>query len=344
MSRRRWGVWWLVGMIGCGGGAPPTPKPLGSDAVSRVLQQEVPIASSAQLDVLFVIDDSPAMAPFQAKLAGNARELIQLLTPMFGPDLHVGVVTADPADAARLRQTSSVAGTFITTALQSDGSVQTNVTGAVDDAFVALANVGSAGASGPQPLAMAEAALASGANPGFFRANAYLSIVVITDGDDNSTGAVADYATAFKQLKTDPNSVIVSVASGACSAGTLSAPAAPRLSAFVAQFPNRSTQVAICDDSLAGLVSLDGQLLKSTLGAECIDAPLATPTQCEVWLEDMMTSSQRVVPPCPSSAVPCWSLVTDPQTCAMAPSLSLRLEPSNFRAVGAIEEVQCVIE
>ena len=339
-------VWWMVALAACtGGGTGPRPKPLGDAGVSRVLYDRLPITSNENVDILFVIDSSPAMASFQAKLANNERELAQLLTPAFGPDIHLGVITADPADAGVLRQNASVAGSFITTALQFDASVQTNVTGAVDDAFVALAAVGSSGGASTQPLAMAKVALTAGTNPGFVRAEAYLAIVVITAGDDSSPGAVDDYVTAFKQLKTDPNSVIVSVASGSCTSGTLSAPAAPRLSTFVTDFPNRSAQVAVCDGSLAGLVSLETQLLETTLGAPCIDAPLASPTQCSVWFEQAMTSQQRLVEPCPSSAVPCWSVVTDPQECSQPPSLVLQLEPANFRASGdTIEEIQCVLE
>ena len=319
--------------------------PLGNVVGSRVFHQEIPIAVNANIDVLFVIDSSPAMATFETKLAGNDRELIQLLTPAFGPDLHVGVVTADPTDAGKLRQTASVAGSFVTTTLQFDTSVQTNVTGPIDDAFVALAGVGSTGSASVQLLAMAQAALAPGANPGFLRNDAALGIVFVTAGDDSSAGAVDDYVTAFKQLKTDPNQVVVSVASGPCSTSSLSAPAAPRLTTFVAQFPNRGTQVAICDDHLDALVSLEFQLIKVSLGVPCIDAPLASPPDCAIWLEKSMRSEQRIVEPCPSSTIPCWSLVADPQSCTAPPSLSLRFEPPEFRVAGEVtEEIECVVQ
>jgi hypothetical protein len=333
----------VTGLIACGDGT--RVPPLGNVVNSRVLHREIPITVNSNFDVLFVIDSSPAMAPFATKLAGNARELIQLLTPPFGPDLHIGVVTADPADAGALRQTSSVADSFITQTLQFDTSVQTNVTGSIDDAFAALADVGSAGSASIQPLAMAQAALAPGVNPGFLRDDAALGIVFITAGDDASAGTVDDYVTAFKQLKPDPNQVVVSVASGPCTTASLSAPDAPRMTTLVGEFPNRGAQVAICDDSLAPLVSLEFELLKVALGAPCIDEPLASPPSCAIWLEHRIPSEQRIIEQCPSSTIPCWSLVSDPQDCTAPPSLSLELEPHEFRTTGEVfEEIECVLE
>lgn len=333
----------LVPLAACGDNVPVTP--LDNVVVTRVFHQDIPIAINANVDLLFVIDSSPAMAPFETKLATNERELMQLLTPPFGPDLHVGVVTADPADAGKLRQTASVAGPFITTTLQFDTTRQTDVTGPIEDAFVALASVGSAGSATVQPLAMAQAALAPGANPGFLRDDAALGIVVITASDDSSAGAVADYVTAFKQLKSDPANVVVSVASGPCSTSTLSAPDAPRLTTFVGEFPNRGTKVAICDDNLDALVSIEAQLIRSAYGVPCVDAPVASPPDCAIWLEHRKTSEQRVVEQCPASSIPCWSLVSDPVDCPVSPSLSFRWAPADFRTTGEVHmEIECVVE
>ncbi len=55
----------------------------------------VPQARTAKLDLLFVVDDSTAMAGFEAHLATNRIEIIGSLQNMIGelPDLHIGVVT-----------------------------------------------------------------------------------------------------------------------------------------------------------------------------------------------------------------------------------------------------------
>jgi hypothetical protein len=53
-----------------------------------VIRNKIPISINANIDVLFVIDNSPTMAPFASKLATNVRELIHAITPMGGPDLH----------------------------------------------------------------------------------------------------------------------------------------------------------------------------------------------------------------------------------------------------------------
>src|SRR4051812_43386675 len=106
--------------------------------ISRVWRLEIPLAGSSSVDVLFVIDNSPSMSAYGTKLDMNYHQL--MLAPPFGPDLHVGVVTTDPVDGGRLRTTSTVEGSFISTELQFDGSIRTNFTGLLGDAFAALAS------------------------------------------------------------------------------------------------------------------------------------------------------------------------------------------------------------
>ncbi|MEP6860000.1 MAG: hypothetical protein ABJE66_05235 [Deltaproteobacteria bacterium] len=336
-------LWWCVlgvmAFAACGDNTEL--MPVDTVGTSRVLRRSVPLASNQTFDILFVIDDSPAMAPFATQLAANEREMIQLLTPMFGPDLHLGVITADPADGGKLRATTGA--DFLTTAIQFDFSVQTNVSGPLADAFVALADVGSAGGATTQPLAMAQAALALGANPGFRRDDAHLGVVFMTAGDDSSPGAVSDYANALHQLGTDPSDVAVGIASGPCNTSSLSAPEAPRLTAFAAQSPNRARHVAVCDDSFADLASSLLQLRRYAGGEQCIDEPLAMPLECSFWLEHRATSEQRIIEPCPESTSPCWSIVRDPM-CSAEPHIGPKLVPFPFPETGVTEEIQCVVE
>jgi hypothetical protein len=51
-----------------------------------------------QVDVLLVVDNPPAMAPYGNALRAN---------------LHLGVITADPADDANLRGMTGLTGNFI---------------------------------------------------------------------------------------------------------------------------------------------------------------------------------------------------------------------------------------
>jgi hypothetical protein len=321
----------LVVVMACTAGPTNHGEPV--TETSRIYYREIPISVSSNVDVLFVIDDSPAMAAFQTKLATNYRELVAAMTPMFGPDLHIGVVRTDPARAGALT------GPFLTTELQFDATVKTNANGSLADAFVALASVGAAGDASPQPLAMMLNALT--ANPGFFRENAYLAIVILTAGDDNSPGIVDNFAAALKGQKSDPAAVVVSVADGACTNGALSAAAAPRLDSFLGMFPNRSTKVSICDDNIDGVAALNSQLLKTTLGAVCADEPV---TDCVQWLEQRTTGQQRVIPQCPSASVPCWSLVSDPANCTTGTHQEFRLSPSGFRTTGEVRNyIECTI-
>src|SRR3954463_379131 len=63
----------------------------------RVEFKDIPITVNRNIDILFVIDDSPSMADKQANLAANFPNFIDVLNTIEGglPDVHIGVVTSD---------------------------------------------------------------------------------------------------------------------------------------------------------------------------------------------------------------------------------------------------------
>jgi hypothetical protein len=158
------------------------------------------------VDLLFVIDNSPAMAAHQANLLTNYRTFIGALGRLgFLPDLHIGVITSDlgtrgasdshsgassgacigDGDGGVLRHASSVNGAFISDHERYDGSRVRNYTGELADAFTELANVGANGCPFSQPLEAVRTALDHNpANAGFLRDEANLAIVFITAQDD----------------------------------------------------------------------------------------------------------------------------------------------------------------
>ena len=161
-----------------------------------------------QLDVLFVVDNSPSMLDKQASLAANFPRMIDVLGTLDDglPDLHIGVVTSDlgtsgsqtaPApdigsgpgqchgsgDAGNLQQTPAMQARYL-----ADG----NYTGALRDAFGDLARVGDQGCGFEQHLGAMRHALDNNAtNDGFLRDSANLAVVILADEDDCS---VADSA------------------------------------------------------------------------------------------------------------------------------------------------------
>ncbi|MBA3459606.1 MAG: VWA domain-containing protein [Deltaproteobacteria bacterium] len=179
----------------------------------RVEYKDIPVTVNRNVDILFVIDDSPSMADKQNNLAANFPNFINVLNTIQGglPDVHIGVVSSDvgskatqdaaPAPAigqignggcsgtgkSGNLQTSGapVTGTFISDIKQTDGSRTKNYTGALDQVFAQMARVGAGGCGFEQHLeAMKRALNNNPANAGFLRPDAYLAVIFIADEDD----------------------------------------------------------------------------------------------------------------------------------------------------------------
>src|SRR5262245_32370052 len=73
----------------------------------RVETRDLPVRVYRDVDLLFVIDDSPSMADKQQNLAANFPKLIDALSRLPGglPNLHVGVVTSDMGTSAASDET-----------------------------------------------------------------------------------------------------------------------------------------------------------------------------------------------------------------------------------------------
>ncbi len=67
----------------------PHPVQVGTDVFQQTLNREI--------DILFMIDDSPSMLPLQAKLLANFPVFMNVLKnlPMGLPDVHIAVVSSD---------------------------------------------------------------------------------------------------------------------------------------------------------------------------------------------------------------------------------------------------------
>jgi hypothetical protein len=166
------------------------------------------------LDILFVIDDSPSMADKQVALANAFPQMMDVLSQVDGglPNLHIGVVTTDlgtlGSDSAQpgpaIGQlgaggcagqgkggTLQTSGAAVTDAFLSDvegpgGTRVRNYTGALRDVFSTMARVGDGGCGFEQPLAAMAHALVNPTNAGFLRPEANLAIVILSDEDDCS--------------------------------------------------------------------------------------------------------------------------------------------------------------
>ncbi len=169
------------------------------------------------LDILFVIDDSPSMADKQAALAAAFPRMIDVLGELDGglPNLHIGVVTSDmgtsasgsespgPAigqvgsggcsgrgDDGRLQMIAGMNASFLSD-VATHGVREHNFSGELRDMFGQLARVGATGCGFEQHLSAMRSALINPTNVGFLRPNANLAVVFLADEDDCSASNTA---------------------------------------------------------------------------------------------------------------------------------------------------------
>ena len=171
------------------------------------------IPVSADIDILFVIDNSASTLDKQTVFAANFPRFVQALDafPTGRPNVHVGVITTTvdigvqiggdtachPAsgDDGRLQTTPRVAGcappsdAFISDVAVDAGTRRVNYPGGDLAATLScIAQVGTKGCGFESPLEAIKRAL-DGRHPenaGFLRPGAFLAVVVLTDEDDCS--------------------------------------------------------------------------------------------------------------------------------------------------------------
>lgn len=185
----------------------------------RVEAKDIPVKINRNVDILFVIDDSPSMADKQKNLANNFQKFIDVLDSIQGgrPSVHIGVVTSDVGSRGADGVIAQGIGTlgqggcsgsgkggllqtfgaplaannkFIADTVDDVTGVRNtpNYTGTLTAAFSQMAKAGAGGCGFEQHLEAAKLALSPGTTPnaGFLREDAYLAVIFIADEDDCS--------------------------------------------------------------------------------------------------------------------------------------------------------------
>jgi hypothetical protein len=183
-----------------------------------------------EIDILFVIDDSPSMKPKQEALRQRFASLMEPLAALAArgapSKLHIGVITTDlgagpepirpgtcspGGKGARLVAKGAAGGDCVGPVgkpfidwdqTRSDGSGMpaSNLPAgrSLQETFSCIAAVGDQGWGFEQPLEAARRAIHGGdlitGNEGFFRPNAILVVVFVTDEDDCSADAADLFA------------------------------------------------------------------------------------------------------------------------------------------------------
>lgn len=195
--------------------------PMDDISNGRVEVARVPVVANRDVDLLFVVDDSPSTLDKQTNLKNAFPAFINELSRLEGglPSVHIGVITSDlgtrgandaqPGPSigsgpgacvgngkmgALQSSPGTIQGAFIQDIKTADGTRTANYTGPLASAFSAIASVGSDGCGFEQPLEAAKLALGNNPqNAGFLRPSANLGIILVTDEDDCS----ASHSTLF---------------------------------------------------------------------------------------------------------------------------------------------------
>jgi hypothetical protein len=174
----------------------------------KVETKDIPAVPRRDIDILFLIDDSGSMKEEQDSLKANFSKFMGVLETLDGgmPSVHIGVATSDlgssgndgtvaavpgtgcigHGDDGVMRTASMINGQFISDTDDGSGGRSRNYSGTLEDAFAAIADVGTNGCGIEQHLGAVQRALENPANAGFLRDGAYLAVVVIGDEDDCS--------------------------------------------------------------------------------------------------------------------------------------------------------------
>jgi hypothetical protein len=168
------------------------------------------------IDILFMVDNSPSMEQEQANLGRNFPAFIDELSKIPGglPNVHIGVVSSDlgagpsplmggcPTVGGDRGILQAKAGCglnpnelFIKSEPNGTANPTVNFQGGLSKVFSCMATLGTTGCGYEHQLQSTRVALYETVTPqnkGFLRENAYLALVLITDEDDCSADINTD--------------------------------------------------------------------------------------------------------------------------------------------------------
>lgn len=196
----------VQGEVALQAASPPSSEQLFERCSNEPVNQDFrdPSGGADILDLLFVIDDSCSMSEEQSKLASQFPQLLGTIQDV-SEDFHIGVVTTDTNAASKSGRLQTSRGDVFLSASSID----------LEDRFAELVSPGTAGAIDERGRRAAHMALTpplvDGANQGFYREEAHLAVVFLSDENDASASRPTrnEFINFLRTLKTTPDRVTV---------------------------------------------------------------------------------------------------------------------------------------
>lgn len=230
----------------------------------------------AEVDVLFVVDDSCSMADEQSALARNFGRFIQQAS-LRNVDFHIGITTTTVI---------GVGGNLVGPWLDAG-------TADLATSFASQVNVGIRGSGIEMGLEAIRGALLRdqrrlGANRGLFRGGSEHYFILVSDEDDASPASVVSYASELRRRLTQVEVIVIGGGKEGCVSATNLAYPAPRYDQFVDEL--RGQSLSLCNDWGQTLSAVGNQVfgLGTRFGLD------RTPDEAypiEVFLDGQLTSS-----------------------------------------------------
>lgn len=312
------------------------PADPGIEAISHVADYQIRRGGPPMYDLLIVIDDTAAMAPYQDRLAMLPAIVEHWTRSSWGGllDIRIAVTTNDGI----LRRTPSVADPFVASQIEFDLARTTNYEWTLPDALAALMDIEATSGGPSQPLAALRLAL-EGNPDGFLREGAQLGIVIISAVDDASPLPVTEYASWLKS--SSPWGLYIT---------GIHANPSPRLDQLYRAFPNASLTISIDDSDHSLAFAPHGEHVTTILPGMCWTAsdldPEAPGSQYDCTFSAEIRGEERLLPPCVDDGDQfCWRLVHSNQGCVPGDHEPLRPEipPYRFFAFNPKLRAQCVV-
>ena len=253
------------------------------------------------VDILMVVDNSCSMSPYQARLGQNFSQFISWFV---GANINyqIAVTTTsitDPDPSCTAAEVADIPnpGQLV------DDVIITPQTNDAANIFNDIVNVGTCGSGFEMGLEAARLALsepnASGANLGFLRENASLSIILVSDEEDNSPLPVNEYINTFFDVKGQRDREIFNASALAVTNEADCTPQQAAASTEGSRYVDVARQTAgvvgnLCADDFETIVtelSLNASRLRDTffLSSE------PNPSQLSVYVEDQeITCENRI--------------------------------------------------